>query len=126
MAETVESGSGPGPFRWRGNDVANMGAGDDTFVWNPGDGSDTVDGGAGNDTLLFNGANAAENMEISASGGHAILSRDVGAVTMNLDHIENIDVNAVGGADTITVDDLSKTDVKHVAIDLSATPGSGP
>jgi Ca2+-binding RTX toxin-like protein len=64
-------------------------------------------------------------MEISASGGHAILSRDVGAVTMNLDHIENIDVNALGGADTITVDDLSKTDVKHVAIDLSATPGSG-
>jgi Ca2+-binding RTX toxin-like protein len=109
----------------RGNDVANMGAGNDTFVWNPGDGSDTVDGGAGNDTLLFNGSNVGENMEISASGGHAILSRDVGAVTMNLDHIENIDVNAVGGADTITVDDLSKTDVKHVAIDLSATPGSG-
>jgi Ca2+-binding RTX toxin-like protein len=44
---------------------------------------------------------------------------------MNLDHIENIDVNALGGADTITVDDLSKTDVKHVAIDLAATPGSG-
>jgi Ca2+-binding RTX toxin-like protein len=64
-------------------------------------------------------------MEISANGGHVILTRDVGAVTMNLDHIENIDVNALGGADTITVDDLSKTDVKHVAIDLSATPGSG-
>jgi Ca2+-binding RTX toxin-like protein len=109
----------------RGNDVANMGAGNDTFVWNPGDGSDTVDGGAGNDTLLFNGANVNENMKISANGGHAILSRDVGTVTMNLDHVENIDVNALGGADTITVDDLSKTDVKHVAIDLSTTPGSG-
>lgn len=109
----------------RGNDVANLGAGDDTFVWNPGDGSDTVDGGTGNNTLLFNGANVNEDMEISASGGHAILSRDVGAVTMNLDHIENIDVNALGGADTITVDDLSKTNVKHIAIDLSATPGSG-
>jgi Ca2+-binding RTX toxin-like protein len=109
----------------RGNDVANLGAGNDTFVWNPGDGSDTVDGGAGNDTLLFNGANANENMEISANGGRAILSRDVGGVTMNLDNIETIDVNALGGADTITVDDMSKTDVKHVAIDLSATPGSG-
>ena len=35
----------------RGNDVALLGAGNDTFVWNPGDGSDTVEGQAGNDTL---------------------------------------------------------------------------
>ena len=109
----------------RGNDVASLGAGDDTFVWNPGDGSDTVDGGAGNDTLLFNGANANENIDISANGKGATLTRDVGGVTMNLTNIENIDVNALGGADTITVNDLSKTAVKQVAIDLSATPGSG-
>jgi Ca2+-binding RTX toxin-like protein len=109
----------------RGNDVVNMGAGNDTFVWNPGDGSDTVNGAAGNDTLLFNGSNVGEKMEISANGGRAILSRDVGAVTMNLDNIEAIGINALGGPDTITVDDLSKTDVKHVAIDLSGTPGSG-
>ena len=105
--------------------MANLGAGDDVFVWNPGDGSDTVDGGAGNDTLRCNGANVNENIDISANGGRAILSRDVGAVTMNLNNIETVDVNAVGGADTITVNDLSKTDVKQVAIDLSATPGSG-
>ena len=34
-----------------------FGKGDDTFIWNPGDGSDTVEGQAGTDTLLFNGAN---------------------------------------------------------------------
>jgi Ca2+-binding RTX toxin-like protein len=84
-----------------------------------------VDGGAGNDTLLFNGASIGENMEISANGRGATLTRDVGGVTMNLTNIETIDVNALGGADTITVDDLSKTDVKHVAIDLESTPGSG-
>jgi Ca2+-binding RTX toxin-like protein len=109
----------------RGNDVVNMGAGDDTFVWNPGDGSDTVNGGAGNDTLLFNGANVSENIDISANDGQAIFTRDVAAISMSLDNIETIDFNALGGADTITVNDLSKTDVKHVAIDLSATPGSG-
>ena len=54
-----------------------------------------------------------------------MLTRDVGIVTMNVDNTETIDVNALGGADTITVNDMSKTDVKHVAIDLSATPGSG-
>src|SRR5262245_32324643 len=57
----------------RGDDVVHMGAGDDTFAWNPGDGSDTIEGNGGNDTLLFNGANvAAENIDISASGDHAI------------------------------------------------------
>ena len=45
-----------------------MGAGDDTFVWNPGDGSDTVNGQGGTDTLLFNGANVSENIAISANG----------------------------------------------------------
>jgi Ca2+-binding RTX toxin-like protein len=109
----------------RGNDVASLGAGNDTFVWNPGDGSDTVDGGAGNDTLVFNGANIDENMEISANGRGATLTRDVGVVSMNLTNMETIDVNALGGADTITVDDLSMTSVKDIAIDLSATPGSG-
>ncbi|MEH2568648.1 beta strand repeat-containing protein [Bradyrhizobium sp. AZCC 2289] len=112
-------------FGGRGNDVASLGAGDDTFVWNPGDGSDTVDGGAGNDTLLFNGANVGENIDISANGGQATFSRDVAAIKMSLDNIETIDFNALGGADTITVNDLSTTDVRHVAIDLAATPGSG-
>ncbi|WP_027520187.1 calcium-binding protein [Bradyrhizobium sp. WSM1417] len=109
----------------RGNDMASMGTGDDTFVWNPGDGSDAVDGGAGNDTLVFNGSIANESMEISANGRGATLTRDVGQVTMNLTNIETIDVNALGGADTITVDDLSKTSVNHVAINLESTPGSG-
>jgi Ca2+-binding RTX toxin-like protein len=102
----------------RGNDAVSLGAGDDTFVWNPGDGSDTVDGGTGNDTLLFNGSNAAENIDLSANGTHARLFRDVGNVTMDLNHMETVDINALGGADTITVNDLSKTDVNKVNIDL--------
>ena len=39
-----------------GNDTALMGAGDDTFAWNPGDDNDTLEGQAGFDTMLFNGA----------------------------------------------------------------------
>ena len=57
----------------QGNDVALLGAGDDTFQWDPGDGNDTVEGQAGIDTLLFNGANVAENIDISANGGRAPL-----------------------------------------------------
>ncbi len=96
----------------RGNDVAQLGAGDDTFVWNPGDGSDTVDGGPGTDTLLFNGSNVNENIDIAANGSHVRFSRDVGNVTMDLHSIEQIQFNALGGADTITVEDLSGASVE--------------
>jgi Ca2+-binding RTX toxin-like protein len=109
----------------RGNDFLFGGAGDDTFVWNPGDGSDVVEGGAGTDTLIFNGANVAERMDLSANGQRLRLSRDVGNVVMDVNGVEHVEINALGGADTITVNDLTGTDVTRVAIDLSATPGSG-
>ncbi len=109
----------------RGNDVTLMGSGDDTFVWNPGDGSDTIDGQGGTDTLLFNGSNVSENIAISANGSGALLTRDVGSVTMNLSSVEDIQLNALGGADNITVNDLSGTGVKQVEIDLASPPGSG-
>jgi Ca2+-binding RTX toxin-like protein len=108
----------------RGNDTALLGAGNDTFVWNPGDGSDVVEGQGGFDTLQFNGSNANENIDISANGSRARLFRDVGNVTMDLNGIERINVGALGGADTITVNDLTGTDVKQVAIDLAAIPGT--
>jgi Ca2+-binding RTX toxin-like protein len=109
----------------RGNDTASLGAGDDVFVWNPGDGSDTVDGQAGADTLLFNGSNVGENIDLSANGGHARLVRDVAAITMDLDNTETVDLHALGGADTITVNDLTATDVRNVKIDLAASTGGG-
>ena len=91
-----------------------LGAGNDTFIWNPGDGSDIVEGQAGTDTLVFNGANIAENIDISANGSRARLSRDVGNVAMDLNGVEHIQLNALGGADTITVNDLTGTDVTQV------------
>src|SRR5262249_1028050 len=100
------------------------GAGNDTFVWNPGDGSDVVDGQAGSDTLQFNGADVAENIDISAAGGPARLVRDI-AVTMDLDNIETIDVHALGGEANITVNDLPGTDVNKINIDLGQTGGGG-
>ena len=109
----------------RGNDTALMGAGNDTFVWNPGDGSDTVEGQGGADTLQFNGANVNENMALSANGNRLRLSRDVGNVTMDVNGVELVNVVALGGADTLTVNDLTDTDVTGVNLDLAGTPGSG-
>ena len=102
-----------------GNDTALMGAGDDTFVWNPGDDNDTLEGQAGFDTMLFNGANIAENIDISANGGRVRFFRNIANVTMDLNDVEAIDFNALGGADTIVVNDLSGTDVTEVNLDLA-------
>ena len=94
-------------------------------LWNPGDGSDTVEGQAGVDTLLFNGANIAEKIDISANGGRLRFTRDVGNITMDLNDVERINFNALGGADNIVINDLSGTDVTEVNIDLRARPAVG-
>jgi Ca2+-binding RTX toxin-like protein len=107
-----------------GNDVAMMGAGNDTFVWNPGDDNDTIEGQAGTDTLLFNGANIAETVDIVANGSPALLTRDVAAVTMDMNDVEAVTFNARGGADAINIGDMSGTDVTQINIDLAAVPGT--
>jgi Ca2+-binding RTX toxin-like protein len=106
-----------------GNDTAQMGAGNDTFVWNPGDDNDVVEGQAGTDTLLFNGANIAEEINIQSNGQRALFTRNIATVTMDLNGVERIDFNALGGADVVRVHDLSGTDVKQVNVNLAATPG---
>ena len=108
-----------------GNDVALLGDGDDTFVWNPGDASDVVEGQAGIDTLQFNGANVNENINISANGNRVRLTRDVAAITMDLNGLEQINLNTLGGADNITLGDLTGTAVTQVNLDLASPPGSG-
>ncbi len=106
----------------KGTDTAFLGAGNDTFIWNNGDGSDVVEGQAGFDTLVFNGnddPNVTEQISISANGSRATLFRAQGNITMDLNSVERIELNdALGGADNITINDLTGTDVKEVAIDL--------
>lgn len=106
-----------------GNDTVIGGEGDDLFTWAPGEGNDTVDGQAGFDTLGFLGSNANESIDISADGRRAIFFRDVAAVTMDLNNIERIDFAALGGTDRIVVNDLSRTDVQEVSINLAGVLG---
>jgi Ca2+-binding RTX toxin-like protein len=106
-----------------GNDVARLGGGDDTFIWDPGDGSDTVEGQNGADTMLFNGANVSEQVELSANGNRLKFFRTQANITMDTAGVERVDFNALGGADVVTVNDLSGTDVSRVDVDLAGTLG---
>jgi Ca2+-binding RTX toxin-like protein len=108
----------------QGNDVVQLGAGDDTFQWDPGDGSDVVEGGTGADTMVFNGSAGAETFEISANGTRTRFTRNLGSIVMDLNDIERIDLNALGGTDAVTVKDLTATDVTQVNVNLAAG-GSG-
>jgi predicted lipoprotein with Yx(FWY)xxD motif len=122
--ETLSGGDGNDSLDGNGgNDLGLLGAGDDTFVWDPGDGSDTVEGQDGADTLRFNGANAAEQIDLSANGNRLKLFRDVGSITMDTAGVERVDVNALGGADVVTANDPSGTGVTDVNVDLAGALG---
>jgi hypothetical protein len=113
----------------KGNDAASLGAGADTFVWDNGEGSDRIEGQDGADTMVFNGAQPStvspgiDSVTISATGGRLRFFRTQGNVTMDTDGVERVDFNAGGGADTVTVNDLTGTDVTRTNLDLAGTFG---
>lgn len=104
----------------RGVDTAVLGSGQDVFVWDAGDGSDSVDGGSGSDTLVFNGAIANEVASLSASGRTSVFLREPGAIRMDMVDVEILDLALLGGADALTVSDLSGSSFREVNVDLSA------
>jgi hypothetical protein len=107
-----------------GSDTAFLGSGNDTFVWDPGDGSDVVEGGPGFDTHVFNGSDASEIFAATANGNRVRFTRDRGGIVMDLDGIEALDLNALGGADSVNVHDLGGTGLTDVNIDLANSAGS--
>jgi Ca2+-binding RTX toxin-like protein len=106
-----------------GTDTEILGTGADTALWVPGEGNDVITGGTGHDTLAFTGADVSEVMSLSANGDNAVFLRDLGNIRMDLDGVENVDVQALGGADTLTVNNLEGTDVRHADLDLSGQAG---
>ncbi len=107
-----------------GNDVVLAGLGNDTIIWNAGDGRDIVDGGAGGtDTFVINGDNSNTNPETYrvyaradalaagiaglAANTDIVITRSAGtgaaSVVAELDEIEEIVINTGGGDDIVTM-----------------------
>ena len=88
----------------QGDDFVDLGGDNNRSSWAPGDGNDHVVGHGGRDSLFFLGSADAERFELSRDGSGVRLRRDVGAVEMDLDGIDEIDTLAVdsrGGEDTV-------------------------
>jgi Ca2+-binding RTX toxin-like protein len=107
----------------QGNDVALLGAGDDLFQWDPGDGSDIVEGQDGTDTMRFNGSSGNERFELAANSGR--LTRDLGNIVMSFNGLERLDLNTLGGTDTVTIGGLADAPVRTVNVSLAGTIGGG-
>ena len=103
-----------------GTDTEVLGAGDDVAGWTPGEGSDAVFGQSGSDTLAFDGSGGDEVMSLSRNGTDAVFLRSPGAVRMDLDGVERVEANALGGVDAVTINDLRGTDVQDTTVDLSS------
>jgi Ca2+-binding RTX toxin-like protein len=121
-ADTLIGGAGGNDYVVGGddNDLALLGAGNDFFDWNLGDDNDTVEGQTGIDTVRVNGDASADVFSLSANGARAALTDNVGNATMDLNDVETVWIRARSGADAITVNNLSGTDVKQVSIDLDS------
>ena len=66
---------------------------------------------------------AGEQVDLSANGNRLRFFRTQGAITMDTAGVERVDFTALGGADLVTVNDLTGTDVTDVRLDLAATLG---
>ncbi|MBW4553325.1 MAG: hypothetical protein KME35_19760 [Aphanocapsa sp. GSE-SYN-MK-11-07L] len=110
---------------FRGDDTGFLGAGNDAFLWNPGEGNDRIEGGDGYDTMLFNGANDDEQIDMSPNGDRFRFFRDVAAVVMDTNDLEKVEFRAFGGADTININDLTGTDVKQINLNLGVSGTAG-
>jgi RTX calcium-binding nonapeptide repeat (4 copies) len=106
-----------------GNDTAFLGEGNDTFVWDPGDANDVVEGQSGFDTHIFNGAGGNEIFAATATGHRVAFTRNTGNIVMDLNSIEALDVRALDGADSVTINDLTGTDLTHVDVNLAKALG---
>jgi Ca2+-binding RTX toxin-like protein len=88
-------------------DVSRGDAGNDTLVWNPGDGDDVNEGGEGSDTIEVNGGGGGEVFEVKASTvpGRVAFDRTgptpPGPFNLDIGTSERLDLNANGGDDSL-------------------------
>ncbi len=108
-----------------GDDTARLGTGNDRFTWNPGDDNDVVEGEAGADVLDFNGSAAAETIDVSANGPRVRFLRNIANVVTDLGGVERIELDALGGSDTVVAGDTAGTELETLAVNLSAFGGAG-
>jgi hypothetical protein len=91
----------------------NGGTGDDTLVWNNGDGTDVANGDDGRDDVEVNGAPAAgDAFTVQPNGARVKFSRtNLVPFSIDIGTSEALHANGLGGADTIAIGDVGSYSV---------------
>src|SRR6266511_4410371 len=83
-----------------GDDQVFGEAGNDLMIWNPGDDTDLFEGGDGIDTAAVNGGNGAETFTVTANGARVRFDRlDPAPFSIDIGTTENLVLNMNGGND---------------------------
>lgn len=110
-ADTISGGRGEDTLRGQGgNDQVNGGEGEDTIDFGgTGDGLDTIEGGEGSDTVVVRGTGAVDTFNIGQdANGLLTVTQGSAVATIDTSTIQALTLNAAGGADQITVGDLTR------------------
>ncbi len=127
-----------------GNDIILANAGNDSIVWNAGQGRDFIDGGADTDTFTINGDAADETFNVyslaaaTAAGltglnaaTEIVITRTTGgaaptnaSIVAELDNIEEIVINTGPGNDTVTpIGNFNPTSLAFNTIHVNGSTG---
>ncbi|MEC3862425.1 hypothetical protein VK792_14125 [Mesobacterium sp. TK19101] len=92
--DTITGGLGIDTMRGEG--------GNDLLIWSDGDGTETIDGGADTDTFRANLADGSgDNVSVSETVGKVIERSNLAPLQLTLLGVENIELNGLGGDDTL-------------------------
>ena len=123
-ADTIKGGDGNDTIEGdAGADNVQGGAGDDHFSWSAGDGNDTVLGQSGHTQTPPSPAPMPENGSTSLRTVTAFADRIIAHIALDINRVETVELNRLGGADRVFVHSLVGTDVRNTKIDLSSTSG---
>ena len=107
-----------------GDDALNGEAGNDTFNWSPGGGNDFIQAGLDFDTIRFDGSNGNEAFELFNDDGFFSITRSLGAVSLLIQDLETVNLQAFGGQDVVNVRDLTAVGVTVVNVNLAGPLGT--
>jgi len=102
-----------------GADTITMLGGNDLALWSFGDGGDVVEGGAGTDTARFSSTGGV--FLVSGGAGRVFVADSGGAsaTIVDLNDVERLELFANAFYNTVTVGDLSGTDLTNVTVNLA-------
>ena len=108
-----------------GDDVALLGSGADFYAWKSGDGNDIIEGQGDADMLKLRGGGGDGSFAVAANGGRVSILGSIDATLLDINDVESLSLRAGAGIDSLSIGDLTGTDIQNIDIDLIEKRGAG-